>query len=276
VTLQASFPLSISQINQELGVAPNAAFDMSSTKARWLADDTDGDISLSSFLGKRSVKLMQITGRSEFGTQHDFSVDLGPDFPGRVIIVGFCLCNKGTPQLVPFTITDADINGANITTDDYLSNNTISYQESNSSLMVAAGIGTCTPTGTSGTLSFTTSLPCHAKAFILSASHLGIGASAVIGQSRTGAPATTMSGNLTAVPNGVLISIAAASASLSDLSLYGVDTQWRTFESNIDGNDYTWVMGVRNRMSAGSVTVGATSSRQRPGAYMSSMRSQSG
>lgn len=159
MTLQASFPLSISQINQELGVAPDAAFDMSSTKARWLAEDTDGDISLSSFLGKRSVKLMQITGRSEFGTQHDFSVDLGPDFPGRVIIVGFCLCHKGTPQLVPFTITDADINGANITTDDYLSNNTISYQESNSSLMVAAGIGVCTPTGTTGTLSFTTSLP---------------------------------------------------------------------------------------------------------------------
>mgnify|MGYP007031652585 FL=1 len=277
MTLQTSFPLSISQINQEFGVAQNAAFDMSSTKARWLAEDADGDISLSSFLGKRSVKLVQITGRSEFGTQHDFSVDLGLDFPGRVIIVGFCLCNKGTSELVPFTIADANVNGANITTDVYLSHNTISYQESNSpSLMVAAGIGACTPAGTSGTLTFTTSLPCHAKAFILSASHLGIEASAVTGQSRTGAPATTMSDNLTTVPNGVLISIAAASASLNDLSLHGVDTQWRTFESNIDGNDYTWVMGVRNRMSAGSVTVGATSSKQRPGAYMSSMRSQSG
>lgn len=52
MTLQASFPLSASQINVELGRSAGAAFDMQGATERGLAEVPSGAISMSDFLGK--------------------------------------------------------------------------------------------------------------------------------------------------------------------------------------------------------------------------------
>lgn len=55
MTLPASFPLSMSQINVELGRAPNATVSLAESAVRTLAGVPSGSISFSNLLGKASM-----------------------------------------------------------------------------------------------------------------------------------------------------------------------------------------------------------------------------
>jgi len=57
MALPASFPISASQINVELGRAPTAAFDIQGTAERDLAEVPSGAISMSDFLGKEAFSV---------------------------------------------------------------------------------------------------------------------------------------------------------------------------------------------------------------------------
>lgn len=82
MTLPASFPLSVSQINVELGRASNAAFDIQGTAERGLAQVPSGPIDFSDFLGKSLRGVVQTDSRlardSGSSSTHNYNaVDLG-------------------------------------------------------------------------------------------------------------------------------------------------------------------------------------------------------
>lgn len=70
MTLPASFPISASQINVELGRAAGAAFDMQGATERALAAVPSGAISMSDFLGKSRVSITQTDSRTTAATSH--------------------------------------------------------------------------------------------------------------------------------------------------------------------------------------------------------------
>lgn len=110
MSLQSSLPMSINQINQELGKASNATTGLADADARWLADVPSGAVSMSNFLNKRSLKIVHQAGPTAFGISHVFNgVNFGPVYPGRRIITAFYFMDKD-----PAVTTGWAVNGLNI------------------------------------------------------------------------------------------------------------------------------------------------------------------
>lgn len=91
MTLPASFPLSASQINVELGRAPTAPFDIQGAEERELAEVPSGAISFSDFLGKSyfRAEFIGYTPDYTLGTNYTFTaVDIGEAQSNREVFIG--------------------------------------------------------------------------------------------------------------------------------------------------------------------------------------------
>lgn len=170
MTLPAAFPLSASQINVELGRAAGAAFDMQGAKERTLAGVAAGAISMSDFLSKSSIAIVDTQGPTALSTSHNFAtVNFGPAGPNRLIVVyvfGQTKSGGVTPVVGNTGITAFTAGGAaNIFAPISFF---FHYNTPAATTFVGVQSGGFQPSGTSGTVALTTGLNTRCSIVVLS------------------------------------------------------------------------------------------------------------
>lgn len=240
MTLQSSFPLSASDINEELGRSASASFSMNGAAERWLAEKSSGSYSFSDFLGKTALKVVdEKTGSA--GTNHSFSgVNFGTSFSGRRIAVIFFLAGKAsgqTPSGNP-EITNISIGGKSV--NDVV----LAYYQGGSGSTDFVGIAYRggAPSGTSGTISFHTPVTTTPRIVVLATLEIG-DAFDVASDWESSAAGTNVSVN---IPSGGFLVAFALKKNSSNISWTGVTERGdATFASN-----YRASYGFNNRMNA--------------------------
>lgn len=112
MTLQSSGPISIRDINIELGLDPSANTNLNSAIARGLAEKPSGIISLSDFYGKSDLPAFgaYLVGEQQAGTgsQIAFTASTPNEHPNRVLAL--CATHETAR-----TISSVKVNGASLT-----------------------------------------------------------------------------------------------------------------------------------------------------------------
>lgn len=237
MTLQASFPLSMSQVAAELGVSlPLSTGD---ARVRWLADDVGGDISASQLLGKTSVKIVD-SGTDSQGQVGDDNivlqdVNFGAVYPGRILI--FCY-GVYIPDNTPVNLHNITIGGAS--TVGFESGE---FREENFSvgtgIFSASGVN-----GTSGTIRGTTStvFPVEIAWALLSVSGIPRNPAFAPDIQEEGDLSTSFSGLINIPANGVLI----AGATINNNETITLSGVTKRLEIPFDGHRFA--LGFNNRM----------------------------
>ncbi len=222
-------------------------------RTRWLADvGTSAAITFpTSFANKQSVKQVAITALSALGTSHSFpSVNFGANYSGRLIFVIVFAVSKQSADTSGWTITSGSIGGQS----DLGPGGMVWRQNgSGSTVMVGNGTILAQPTGTSGTISFSTGAQTRCVCVVLS---IASGATTATDFDSANANSTGAAVSLDIPANGILIS-AAAKADTNSIGFSGVTKRAET--SPIAGYQIAW--GWDNRLSAEtgrSVTFGST------------------
>lgn len=143
MTLPASFPISASQINVELGRSANVPFNLTGAEERALAGVPSGPISFSDFLGKSAASYVDTaTGGKTFS-----GVSFGDPQSNRRIV---CVLSWVRATGLDTAISGATIGGVSAT---------IHVQQNFGveGRIGAAVFSAVVPSGTSGTVSFNTS-----------------------------------------------------------------------------------------------------------------------
>jgi hypothetical protein len=221
MTLPASFPLSASEINIELGRAADAAFSITGAEERALAGVPTGPISFSDFLGKSSygAEFLQDTSQLTALSTYTFSGEnFGAAASTREIFVGVSWAAGALTR----SISSATIGGVAATIQRQTN-----LSDSVSQSVGAAVIFAAVPTGTSGDIVIT---------FSGGNTACVIGSYRVIGRtsfsddtvdSYSGPnPVSVGLANNTIGDNGISIGAATSSASGGAISWTGVNTTY--------------------------------------------------
>lgn len=140
--LPGSFPISVSQINVELGRAANAAFDIQGATERELAGVPSGAISFSDFLGKCNTESAFVADYtvSFGGSQMTASIDVPTPVTNRRVVLAVEWSAGATPR----SLSNGTIGGVSVTI-----HRQISITGGVGSIGVAI-VSAIVPTGTTG------------------------------------------------------------------------------------------------------------------------------
>lgn len=241
MTLQGSFPISSSDINEELGRSGSALWLMRGTNEMYLADKSSGAVSMSDFLGKLAIKQTAITSLSAMGTSHSFSgVDLGPNGgSGTCNVVLVFGMSKNSSDTSGALISGATIAGVAADT------HTNWWQGGSSSTQLTMTGRLIAPSAAaSGTISFTTAGSCRCLCvvfYVMGSDGTFAGANADNDES---ASATGLSASINVQSNG-LVFAAATKANGNAMSFSGVTE--RGGQSPLTGYHIGW--GFDNKQS---------------------------
>lgn len=153
MALPSSFPISVSQINVELGRASTAPFDIQGSAERALAGVPSGPISMSNFLGKSSYTALSMSFVNSYvisstsATTISQGVSFGAADPNRRIFVAVSWGSSSKTFA-----SSATIGGVAATIHN-------SREVNGGGILVGGGavISAAVPTGTSGTVAITMS-----------------------------------------------------------------------------------------------------------------------
>lgn len=155
MTIQTSGPMTYpTALNDELRrtgplTTPDAV-------TRWLAEVPSGPVVIpNDFYSKSAVKL--INRYTSGGTSHLFTASFGPEYTGRRIVL---VTNLASGNDTPLTMTSVVVGGA-----PGSGNSNGSFA---SGVSAGTGIFLANPSGTSGTISFTTANAANAQTWVLS------------------------------------------------------------------------------------------------------------
>lgn len=211
-------------------------------RTRWLADvGTSDPITFpTSFANKTSIKHVDTTSVSSLGTSHSFSnVSFGASFTGRRIHVLIFAMSKNQLDTGSWTIGAVTIGN-----DSDADGTLVWFQDGNDSTVLAgAGDATASPTGTSGTISFSTASATRCLCVVLSIANTPYAFTDELNafdENTTGA-----SGTLDIPSNGVILA-AATKANGNSISFSGVTLQGQS--SPLAGYRIAW--GWTNRASS--------------------------
>lgn len=168
MTLPASFPISKSQINVELGRAATDPFDIQGAEERELAGVPSGAISFSDFLGKSAFAGSWLGTFSSNGTSVT-GVDFGTAAASRRMFMAVhWYGSAGSSD--PVTISSASIGGVAATIHAQTGN----WNSATNQVYVLAIISAVVPTGTSGTVSIVPNQGSPQKLYVSSVRTVGI------------------------------------------------------------------------------------------------------
>lgn len=244
MTMQASGSMTTAQIRDELRLPSLITIPDQST--RWLTDKAAGNLVMpTDFYSKEGIKIVASTGQTGFSTVHNFGVlNFGPDYPGRTIrMLIFMYRKDGGLDLSGSqvqNITLGNVNPANI--------GCTSVWPSTAGIeAMRFASPASTPTGTSGTVSFTTTSNCHAEVHLLSIANAGANVNGAADTSSTGKATYTV--NLTGTAtNGYVFAAFMNHADSTGGFTAGVDAK---YSAVIFGGIYFIRYGWRNRLAAG-------------------------
>lgn len=193
MTLQASFPLSASQINIELGRNATDPFDIQGVSERDLAGMPSGAISFSDFLGKSNQQLTIVDTQGPSGTtsNHNFTCSFGPVIPSRQIMVFVFAHGKAQ-----FSAPGAQLLLDNFTVGGVAVPGPVGFffRSGASGVTDFTGVATgmANPSGTSGTIHFDTAISVNCTVVtVVARSFVNNDRSDFCGTDNTGASALT-------------------------------------------------------------------------------------
>ncbi|RWK12178.1 hypothetical protein [Mesorhizobium sp.] len=245
----------------ELGLAFPYTFQKSDPRPWWLADlaTSSSIVFPTSFANKSAVKIMDTVGPSAFGTSHSFAgVNLGLDYAGRVFVV--YVFAQGKPSAaVPSQVLMSNWTVAGLGPDGGGSYGFFFRSGGSGSTVFCGALSApFIVSGTSGTISFNTSMATQCSVVVVSTPR--ITNDALGGFTGADNQSTSVTVNNTAVSNGILMAGTVRNIA-ETITMTGVTKQ--TEFSHVSGYQCAW--GVTYPTSAGAVSVtasGATSTRE--------------
>lgn len=192
----------------ELGLTFPYTFQKSDPRPWWLADlSTSSSIVFpTSFAGKTALKIPAISGASGTGTSHTFAgLDFGPEYTNRRLLVYPIAHGKGAGVSVPANvqITNFTVGGVS----GVLPTLNLWYYTGSTASTIFSGVqsDSFNPSGTSGTISFTTNIALNCSVIVFSM----IGSNDTVSGSSNGNFSNTspISDTLTLQNNATLITV---------------------------------------------------------------------